>query len=140
MDDSIKKLSTTLRSNGFSTTKTRIAVFKALYGEEPQSMHDIIIKLENNVDRASVYRTIDLFETLGIVHRLHVGWKYKIELSDSFHSHHHHINCTSCGLLIPLPVDTAIEESVENISKEYGFTHTSHQIEIKGICPKCNTI
>jgi Fe2+ or Zn2+ uptake regulation protein len=73
-------LAALLRKNNSSLTKPRKAVFNLLLSKEPQSMQVLVKRAEGKVDRATVYRTIELFEELGIVHRLNIGWKYKIEL------------------------------------------------------------
>lgn len=126
-----------LKKAGYSSTKQRIQVFTALYGQEPLFMHEVIEKLAHSIDRASVYRTIDVFEKLGIVQRLSVGWKYKLELSDSFHEHHHHMTCKACGKLLPLDGDSHIEKDIADLARKHSFLITSHQLEITGLCAAC---
>lgn len=130
--DSFKKL---LKESGFSITAARSAVFEALLGQEPMSMHQLIARAAS-VDRASVYRTIELFEQLGIVQRLAIGWKYKIELTDKFSAHHHHLTCTQCSKVTPLN-ENELERLIEQMARSYGFLPRSHQIEIQGICSEC---
>ncbi len=125
-----------LQQNGYSVTIVRTKIFEALEQKEPQTMTEIIASL-TDVDRASVYRTINLFEKLQIIHRLQMGWKYKLELSDQFHYHHHHISCSKCARVIPLKEDVAIEQALDRIAAEYNFQSLAHQIEISGICAKC---
>lgn len=137
MTDSYLLLSQHLRRAGYSTTAPRKHVFDALLHQEPMQMSALIQKLAGNVDRASVYRTIDLFEALNIVQRLTIGWKYKIELSDSFHEHHHHMSCNKCGVLISIDGDSHIEQDIADIAYKHGFALSSHQLEIQGICNNC---
>lgn len=127
----------TLKKNKHSVTQARSLVFEALEDEEPLSMAELQTKLGDMVDRASLYRTITLFEKLGIVQRLQIGWKYKIELSDSFSFHHHHITCKNCGLTLPVREDLTLEASIKTLAMEYGFTEVTHQLEIHGLCPRC---
>ena len=127
----------TLRRNRHSLTKTRTLVFEALKGEEPLSMAEMQSKLGNKVDRASLYRTITLFERLSIVQRLQIGWKYKIELADDFSFHHHHITCKNCRLSLPVREDLTLEASIRTLAMEYGFSEVTHQLEIHGLCPRC---
>ncbi len=126
-----------LKNSGNSVTKTRSLVFKALLEKEPQSMGELHHALKNKLDRASLYRTIELFERLGIVQRLQIGWKYKIELSDTYNYHHHHITCSRCAMTIPVREDLTLEASIKSLATEYGFTGISHQLEIRGICQNC---
>jgi len=90
------------------------------------------------IDRASVYRTIDLFEKLGIVQRLNTGWKYKLELTDKFAEHHHHLTCTRCGQTIAMN-EAELEAVIERLSAAHDFLPTSHQMEIQGLCRQCRT-
>ena len=84
---------TRLRQEGFSITRQRQDVFKAILDHGPLSLPEIIRRLAEKVDRVSVYRIVGLYESLGIVQRLNNGFKYKLELSDSFTAHHHHLTC-----------------------------------------------
>lgn len=101
-------------------------------------MHEIIAACATNADRASVYRTISLFEQLGIVHRLQIGWKYKLELTDKYSHHHHHLTCSSCGLVIPLSEDHTLEHQLAHMARQHGFVPESHQLEIRGRCQQCS--
>lgn len=137
MNDSLELLQKNLREKGFSLTAPRKAVFNALFMQEPMAMNELVAKVAGDVDRASVYRTIDLFEKLGVIQRLQIGWKYKLELSDTYSYHHHHISCTNCGLVSPLREDKTLEAAMDGLAKEYGFVTTGHQIEIQGLCHNC---
>jgi len=112
-------------------------IFSALIGHEAQSMQQLVASCSKEVDRASVYRTVALFEELGIVQRLHIGWKYKIELSDAFQLHHHHLTCVSCGTTIPLPADEALEDRLQALADSAEFRVQRHQVEIQGVCKDC---
>ncbi len=130
---------TTLKTAGYSDTSQRRAVFGVLIGKEPMAMSAIVAAVQHTVDRASVYRTIELFEKIGIVHRIQYGWKYKLELSDTFHQHHHHITCLKCGKVSTISEDTHIEEDIKLLGRTHGFTITSHQLELQGYCNTCHT-
>lgn len=140
MSDNHILLAKHLRNSGFSVTKARQLVFDALERQEPQSMSEISNQLRGTIDRASIYRTIALFEKLGIVQRLQLGWKYKIELSDKFSYHHHHISCTNCHQVFPLREDRTLEAAMNSLAREYGFTPVSHQAEIQGLCSQCQQL
>jgi len=124
-----------LKEAGFSLTAARTAVFTALSGQEPMSMHELVAHTAGT-DRSSVYRAVELFERLGIVQRLNTGWKYKIELTDKFSDHHHHLTCVQCGQTIAMN-EEQLETFIENIARSHGFTPQAHQIEIQGVCSQC---
>ena len=112
MESQHKTLANILKKNGASLTATRVAVFNLLLNQEPQSMAVLAKRAVGKADRATLYRTIELFERLGIVNRLNIGWKYKIELSEAFSGHHHHFYCTNCGRTYILP-----EERQQGLSR-----------------------
>lgn len=140
MDRSNVQLSTILKQHGYSLTNPRQTVFDALKSKPPQTMAELIAICQCQVDRASVYRTITLFERLGIVHRILIGWKYKLELSDTFQEHHHHLTCLKCGSLVPLAEDSNLEQILRDMADNHGFLTQSHQLEISGLCIDCRTL
>jgi len=130
------RLATILRNGGHSLTKPRLAVFAALENSEPLTMHELIARLPD-IDRATTYRVIDLYQQLGIVKRLQIGWKYKLELSDDFSSHHHHLSCLQCGKTTPIHEDAQIEALIHAIGESNNFKISDHQLEIQGTCSSC---
>lgn len=127
-----------LHSGGASLTGPRKIVFDLLLNQEPQSMQVITQRARGKVDRATVYRTIEMFERLGIVRRLNIGWKYKIELTDAFSGHHHHMYCTNCGRVYPLPENTMLETMIDTVAAKSGFSPRGHQLEVFGLCVNCS--
>lgn len=136
MSEPLEQLAARLRSAGYSLTKPRRLVFAALQGSEPQTIHQLVGDCPA-IDRASVYRTVSLFEQLMIVQRLHLGWKYKLELTDEFLHHHHHLSCRKCGQIIALPEDPRLEQQLVAMAAHHDFQATDHQLEIRGYCAAC---
>lgn len=126
-----------LEESRLKLTKPRLAVFRLLLGREPQSITQLIAQSKNEIDRVSVYRTIDLFEKLGVVRRVNIGWKYKVELSELFSSHHHHITCLGCDAIVVVEENEALERIIRQLGGKSGFTVVSHQLELQGFCQQC---
>jgi Fur family ferric uptake transcriptional regulator len=137
MTEPLEELANSLKRHRQSLTKARRVVFAALQDKEPQTMREVVLACWDQVDRASVYRTIALFERIGIVQRLQIGWKYKLELSDTFHHHHHHLTCETCGKTIPLAEDPLLEKRLRSLAQTQNFMMRGHQLEIQGICQNC---
>jgi len=137
--DSSNPLQAALHQHGQSLTKPRRAVYAALQGEEPLTVPELIARC-SGVDRASVYRTISLFERLGIIQRLQTGWKYKLELSDQFHDHHHHATCLGCGKAEVLAEDASLEAHLSQLARASGFSVARHQLELQGWCADCQSL
>jgi len=125
-----------LREHGYSITDQRLLIFDLLVGQEPMTMYELYDRAQSKLDRASTYRIIDLFEKLGIVQRVSIGWKYKIELSDKFAEHHHHLTCLSCQKVIPIAGDE-MESFINGLAKKHTFQAVAHQVEIQGYCDEC---
>lgn len=137
MGADIERFKGLLKTSGHSVTKARLSVFGAFLGNEPVGMAELVRRVPE-VDRASVYRAINLFEQLGIVQRVNIGWKYKLELTDRFAAHHHHLSCTNCGRTIEMN-EEELEQLIRSLARAHDFTPTAHQIEIQGLCADCRT-
>lgn len=129
-----------LTANGYKITKARIDTFNLLVSPEPQSISQILVRANGTVDRVSVYRNIELFEKLGIVHRIYIGWKYKIELSDDFISHHHHLSCIKCGVMVDIKDEAHIDDFIKSVAAEANFIPRNHLFEIDGYCQECSDV
>ena len=126
-----------LKSNSLSNTKARQIVFTALsLLDKPASMNELINTCPE-IDRVSVYRTIETFEKIGIVNRIQTGWKYKIELSDNFKEHHHHLTCTVCGAMIDFDEPKNLDHELHKIAQLNNFTLQKHILELRGVCSRC---
>lgn len=136
MIDPLQQLSKTLKSSGQSLTEPRKIVFQALQEADPLTMKELV-RACPSVGETSVYRTVDVFARLGIVQKLQIGWKYKIELSGEFQDHHHHLSCLRCGKIISFEEGTALEKSLAEIAKKHDFEMREHLLEIQGYCSSC---
>lgn len=132
-------LKSILKANKSSLTRPRKLVFDLLLNQEPQSMQVLARRAEDKMDRATVYRTVELFEKLGIARRLNIGWKYKIELADVFAGHHHHLYCTNCGRMFDLPENPMLETMIDTVAAKAGFGPRGHQLEVYGLCSNCSS-
>lgn len=135
----LEQLSIELKNAGYSLTKPRLTVFSALQGTKPKTMRELVQSLDGVIDRASIYRTVKIFESLGIVTRIQHGWKYQLELSDAFTPHHHHLTCQRCQRVISFDEPDGFDDMLFDIANQHGYATTSHRLEIYGICGTCRT-
>ncbi len=138
MSDSLQVLQSVLKTADYSLTSTRRTVFISMLNRKPMTMTQLIERCPD-VNRASVYRTVNLFEKLQIVNRIQIGWKYKLELGDTFHHHHHHITCHHCGNVDELNEAPQLERLLEQLANNSHFALITHQLEISGVCESCQT-
>lgn len=137
-DIELKRFKDLLRDNGNFVTMPRLRLFGNLQSHPALTMKELI-KLTNKHDQVTVYRNVDLFESLGIINRLRLGWTTKIELSDLFLHHHHHLTCSKCGKTWAMAEDQHIETRIESLARSKGFKPLDHQLEIRGLCKDCQT-
>ncbi len=127
-----------LANNGYSLTRQRQIIFNYLLTKNQIETKQLIEDLASLIDKASIYRNIKLFEGLGIILRISNGFKSKLELSDIFTTHHHHLTCAKCGKVVNINPER-LEKFLQTIAKENNFYPSSHQIEVQGLCAKCKT-
>lgn len=128
-----------LRQKGGRLTLPRQRVFTALeQASHPLSLRQLSMAVPE-VDRTSIYRTLELYERLRIINIVHVGWKKRYELADPFKPHHHHLQCTQCHELID--IDTPeLEQLMDAIARAHEYSITHHHFELEGVCRQCRDL
>ncbi len=127
-----------LQNGGHRITKPRMLLFGHLQNHPALTVKELIQFIRKH-DQVTVYRNVDLFEKLGIITKVQIGRSVKIELSDMFQHHHHHMSCVNCGKVYILRDNPVIERQIDKISKASGFKPTDHSLEIRGLCKNCQT-
>ena len=130
---------TILMGAGFRATKPRLLLLKLLEKSHiPLSIHDIVLKLQNDVDQVTVYRSIESFTHTGIVREVDFqGQLARYEILDLEHDHHH-IVCTKCH-----KIEDFVGCDVERVEKtalrqSHSFSRiTGHSFDLYGLCKTC---
>jgi Fur family transcriptional regulator, ferric uptake regulator len=125
-----------LKSSGYIVTKERRELFDTLQRHNTLTIKELIA-LSPSVHHVTVYRNIKIFEELGIITYLRLGWNSKLELSDIFRHHHHHLTCLKCGKVTVLKDNPVLEAEISRLSARRSFKPTDHQLEIRGYCSNC---
>ena len=95
-------------------------------------------RLQPGVGRATVFRALDLFASLGLVERIDLpGGDHAYVACDSVH--HHHAICTSCGRSLDVD-DAGLTGVLDEIGGRSGFRVTAHRLELFGICGSCRKV
>src|SRR5688572_12212600 len=136
MEAGTVKLRNTLKAANCSATRPRILVFGQLASSGPVNVSRLAESLQGTVDRATVYRTVELFEKLGIVNRIWQGFKHQIELSEIFTPHHHHAMCQQCGSTTDI-ASAELESILATLARNQHFLSVSHSVELIGYCQDC---
>ena len=127
-----------LKRHGYYLTKPRQLLFETLCNHaSPLSINEISDILDQQVSRASVYRTLQTLEKLNIAKKVTIAFVDKYELSDRFGQHHHHLTCTKCGRVVTIKLGERLENTIQNFGHKHGFIVKSHEIELRGLCRYC---
>jgi Fur family transcriptional regulator, ferric uptake regulator len=127
-----------LRKNNLFLTSDRIRLFQELKSlESPCSIAQLVALTKGDLNTTTVYRNLEIFEEIGVVQRLYSGWKYKVELTDSYSPHHHHMICNKCQAVISFNEPENIITALDEFAKSYSFKIESHSLELKGTCKSC---
>jgi Fur family ferric uptake transcriptional regulator len=125
-----------LNEAGFRSGAARRQVIELLAGE-----HCAVTALEidrrlPSVGRATVYRTLEQLEELGLVYRVDVGGETAAYERNDPGEHHHHMVCVRCGRLVPFE-DPSLERAIHRVGERAEFEVTSHDVLLRGVCPRC---
>jgi Fe2+ or Zn2+ uptake regulation protein len=89
----------------------------------------------HGIGRATVFRSLDLFASLGLVERLDLpGGDHAYVACEP--AHHHHAICTNCGRSFEVD-DAGLAEVLARIAARSGFRVTNHRLELFGRCAEC---
>ncbi len=86
--------------------------------------------------RATVYRTLDILEELGVVHSSTLGHKHQHFESMVDREHHDHLICLGCDKVVEF-CDDEIERLQLQACQQHGFTLVKHTLQIFGHCGDC---
>jgi len=132
-----------IKSNGLKYTKQRELILETIYNNRghftPEDIYNLIKRdfPEVKVGIATIYRTLTLLESGGIVTSISFGAqgkRYEFGLGE----HHDHLVCLECGEIEEF-IDEIIEKQQELIAKKHNFKMTGHTMKIVGICSCCQS-
>ena len=139
----VKKL---LKEKGLKVTAQRLAVLETVASrpEEHLTAEEIftLVKVScPDIGLATVYRTIQLLNELGLIDRIRFddgAVRYEIgSAPDREQKHrHHHLICRRCGRVFSFQEDL-LEELEAKITATTGFAVVNHEVKLYGYCKEC---
>jgi Fur family transcriptional regulator, ferric uptake regulator len=122
---------------GLRTTEQRRLIVATFFDTTEHLTIDELLErvraLDSRVGYATVYRTMKMLAEGGIANELHFGdGLTRYELADG-DSHHDHLICEQCGLIIEFE-EPLIEELQQRIAQRYDFEVIHHKHELYGRC------
>lgn len=138
--DSMKEL---LKSGGSKLTPQRLSILDVIIEQEGnhltiEEIYEIVKKNKPQIGVATVYRTIQLFDELGLVTKLDLNdglYRYEINHEEEMHNHHHLI-CNNCSKVLEVDGDL-LDEVEKKIETEYNFKILDHSLKFFGLCQDC---
>jgi Fur family ferric uptake transcriptional regulator len=130
-------------SRGIRLTRQRRALIEALQSAEEHvdaaGLLELARKRDPDIDRATVYRTLDILKKLRLIDELDLmhlqGEKHYFEprtLRD-----HCHLACFRCGSIVEY-ASPAFEALKKEIAKENSFQVDVIRLELGGVCRDCS--
>lgn len=131
-----------LVSKGVRLTAQRRALVEVIQEADEHldagALLELARKREPSIDRATVYRTIELLKKLRLIDELDLmhlqGEKHYYEVKTK--TDHIHLACFRCGRIEEF-TSPLFEELKAEISKEAGFTIRVTRLEVGGNCRAC---
>ncbi|MEO8288659.1 MAG: Fur family transcriptional regulator [Chloroflexota bacterium] len=127
-----------LRARGVRLTPRRLMVVEVLAAHGGHvTVEDIltqVIARHPSTNKTTVYRTLELLSSLGIVNVTDLGMG-RLEYELQSHPHHHLI-CEKCHARIEVD-DSLLEPLRASLLRHYGFVTNLDHFALFGICPDC---
>ena len=139
----IEKLKDSLKEKGYKLTPQRRAIVDMIIRNEgshltTEELYDLVKEECPEIGLATVYRTVQLLEEMGVVCKLDLNdgcSRYEL-IHDHENHQHHHLICNNCGKVIEVEED--LLEGLENdIQKKYDFVIKNHSVKFYGTCSDC---
>ena len=135
-----------LREKGVKVTKQRVLVLGILSAcpdkhFTAEEIYDLVKAEYPEMGLATVYRTIQLLNELGLIDRISFddgAVRYEIgSAPDREQKHrHHHLICRRCGRVFSFQEDL-LEELEAKITATTGFAVVNHEVKLYGYCKEC---
>jgi Fur family transcriptional regulator, ferric uptake regulator len=137
-------LKSILREKGYKLTSQREALLDVLEQNNGshlgiEEIHELVKRSHPEIGIATTYRTLLLFEHMGIVQKLDLDDGYsRYELNSQGMAHrHHHLICLKCGAIYEVKEDL-LDTLEQQILYEQGFIVEDHSVKLYGICKDCS--
>lgn len=139
----IERLKLNLKEKGYKLTPQRRAIVDIIILNEgshltTEELYDLVKKECPEIGLATVYRTMQLLDELGVVSRMELDDgcnRYELVHPEENHQHHHLI-CNVCGKVTEVQGDL-LENLEKEIEDKYNFKIKNHSVKFYGICEEC---
>ena len=128
-----------LRDKGYRLTPQRLLILSVVAESGVHmGVDEVFRRVQASypyIDIATVYRTLHLYKSLGVVTELAIGDRLHYELTDPEGGHHHMV-CQECGGAFDLSPHY-LEEFRKTLGREFGFETDLDNFAVSGVCAGC---
>lgn len=108
--------------------------------EHPLTIPDILAVCA--LAQSSVYRNLSDLERAGAVGRVVTNDEWsRYELAEDLTGHHHHLVCSTCGVVrdvvVPAPLEQTLDAELAELAMDEGFVLDHHRLDLVGTCGAC---
>lgn len=129
-------LASALRSAGHRVTEPRRAIHAALVAHGGHLTADEVAERAGDVNPATVYRALDVLETVGIVRSVRLGDTDSVSWELRHPDDHAHLVCTTCGQVVH-HVGSTVGNLREHLDEAHGFVASGVELVVSGTCARC---
>jgi Fe2+ or Zn2+ uptake regulation protein len=135
---STETLTAIFREQGLRVTPQRQAIFRLLEGDDSHPTVESLFERARadmpTISLKTVYQTVHDLDALGEVRVLDLGTG-SVRVDPNVEDDHHHLLCTSCGLVRDLPVDFDGLQVPVRFRRD--FVVDDVQVIFRGRCDNC---
>ncbi len=126
-----------LLDKALEATPARVKILTTcITAQTPQSVAEVAEIIGDKAHLATIYRTLEKFASVNILVRVDFQeGKFRYEYVQD---HHHHAVCDGCGKVSEVQ-DQKLENLMDKLNVENGFSITRHALELFGLCKSCQT-
>ena len=139
MDATIETtLATALRERGQRVTPQRLMVARVIGDLDRHVTAEVVFDEVSHrmpgVSLPTVYATLELLESIGLIHR--VATERGAVIYDPRTDQHHHLACRRCGAIVD--VEAPLEAgALLAAARSVGFAPDQAQVVVRGLCADC---
>ena len=129
-----KTISERCKNVGIRMTGQRRLIIKVLENSKDhpdvETLFERANKIDNKVSIATVYRTVKVLQTAGILEKLEFN-DGRSRFEDAVRKHHDHLIDLDTGMVIEF-IDEEIEHIQKKIANRLGYDLVGHKLELYG--------
>ena len=129
-----------LKKHNFRLTPQREMVLSVMHQVEghatAEEIHQRVRAISSAVDKATVYRTLDLLQEFGLVNWVDPSDGQRLFKLIGDDDPHLHLVCRRCGVVIGAELEPSLPLK-EYMMREHGFEVEVEYLSLTGLCQEC---